>query len=394
MRTTASIALLLMLTTGVSAAEMSAYRAFIADHANGKITVIDALTGKIIANYGVEGPARLKASPNGRLIYAAQGGQNRVDVIDSGVTVTSHGDHADVSVKSPRMTTSTILGAKPSHINIEGGRVAAFFDGDGQASVLSEDALLTGKGKPAIIKTVAAHHGLAAPLGSFLTVSVPHPTDAKELPIGLDLMDKAGKSIAKSVDCPRMHGEARSGTTSAFGCADGVLLLRMTRSGGTYEKVPYSSALPAGRMVRNMAGGQSVKSFLGDFGPDGMVIIDPVAKAFSFIQLPARRMHFSRDVVSGDFGYVITDDGKVHKINALTGKIEASLGVTETYSMEGGSSVPRPRLSASGDRLVVTDPAKAVVHVIDVAKMQIAHKVAVPGAPFDVALVGATGEDH
>ena len=62
--------------------------------------------------------------------------------------------------------------------------------------------------------------------------------------------------------------------------------------------------------------------------------------------------------------------------------------------MESGSSNPRPRLSASGDRLVVTDPAESTMHVINVAKMQIAHKVTVPGAPFDVVLVGATGEDH
>ncbi len=57
MRTTTTFACLLMLTTGASAAEESAYRAIVADHANGKITVVDALSGKIIANFGVEGPA-------------------------------------------------------------------------------------------------------------------------------------------------------------------------------------------------------------------------------------------------------------------------------------------------------------------------------------------------
>jgi hypothetical protein len=173
-----------------------------------------------------------------------------------------------------------------------------------------------------------------------------------------------------------------------------VLLLRMTRTGGTFEKVTYANTLPAERMVRNMAGGKAAKSFLGDFGPDGMVIVDPVAKEFNFIKLPARRMHFARDIVTGDFGYVITEDGQLHKINALTGKVEASLAVTERYSMEGGSAVARPRISASGDRVVVTDPVKAQVHVIDSAKMQVVHKIAVTGAPFDVVIVGAAGEDH
>jgi zinc transport system substrate-binding protein len=394
MRTTASIAFMLALATSVSAAEKTAYRAIIADHANGKITVVDALAGKIIANYGVEGPARLKANETGRLIYATQGAQGRVDVIDSGMTITSHGDHADVDVKASRMTSASILGPKPSHINIDNGRVAAFFDGDGQASILAEDTLLSGKGKPALIKTAAPHHGLAAPLGAFTALSIPHPTEAKELPIGIDLLDRTGKSVAKSADCPRMHGEAKSGSTSAFGCADGVLLLRMTRTGGSFEKVPYSASLPTERMVRNMAGGKAAKSFMGDFGPDGMVIIDPVAKAFNFIKLPARRMAFTREAVMGDFGYVITEDGQLHKINALTGKVEASLTVTERYSMEGGSAVARPRLSASGDRVVITDPAKAQIHVIDSVKMEVAHKIVVAGAPFDVVIVGAAGEDH
>lgn len=168
----------------------------------------------------------------------------------------------------------------------------------------------------------------------------------------------------------------------------------MTRTGGSFEKVAYASSLPAERMVRNMAGGKDTTSFLGDFGSDGMVILEPVAKDFTFVKLPARRMHFARDALTGDFGFAVTEDGQLHKINALTGKIEGSLSVTAAYSMEGGSAVARPRLSASGGRAVVTDPAKGQVQVIDAAKMQLVHQVAVPGAPFDVVVVGAAGEAH
>jgi hypothetical protein len=73
-------------------------------------------------------------------------------------------------------------------------------------------------------------------------------------------------------------------------------------------------ACTAERMVRNMAGGKAAKSFVGDVGADGMVVI--------------------------------------------------------------------------------TDPAKAQIHVIDSTKMQIAHKTAVAGAPFDVVLVDAAGKDQ
>ena len=84
----------------------------------------------------------------------------------------------------------------------------------------------------------------------------------------------------------------------------------------------------------------------------------------------------------------------VRLVGLINAEVNTSLGVAEPYSMESGSSIPRPGLSASGDRLVVADPAKATVHVIDVLKMQVSHKVTVPGAPFDAALVSATGKDH
>jgi hypothetical protein len=38
--------------------------------------------------------------------------------------------------------------------------------------------------------------------------------------------------------------------------------------------------------------------------------------------------------------------------------------------------------------------AKQLGNAVDSAKMQIVHKVAVPGAPFDVVVVGAAGENH
>jgi DNA-binding beta-propeller fold protein YncE len=388
-------AFLFMGLSVAQAAEVTAYRAIIADHANGKITVVDAMSGKIIANFGVEGPARLKANPSGRLVYASQGAQNRVDVIDSGLTIQSHGDHADVSVAgAPRMRDAVIAGAKPSHINFGNGQVAVFFDGDGQASVFNEDRLGKPGAKPGVLKATAPHHGLAAPVEARFAMSIPHPADNKQLPVGIAVVEQGGRELARSEDCPRLHGEARMGQVSAFGCENGVLMLTTSKQGQRFEKLTYPEKLPANRMVRNLAGGRTVNSFFGDFGADGMVIIDPAAKDFTFVQLPAKRMHFARDVVSGEFGFVITEDGTLHKINALTGKVEASVAVTERYSLEGGSAVARPRVSASGERVVVTDPAKGQVHVVDAAKMQVLHKTAVPGAPFDVVIVGAHGEGH
>ena len=147
-------------------------------------------------------------------------------------------------------------------------------------------------------------------------------------------------------------------------------------------------------MVRNLLGSSSVRSFLGDFGADGMVVIDPVTKGFTFVQLPSKRMSFARDVLMGEIGLIMTEDGQLRRINTLTGALEQSLSVTQPYSMEGGFQVARPRISASGGQVVVTDPARGKIHIIDGKAMKLLKTVDVVGAPFDVAVVGAADSDH
>ncbi|MGL5114643.1 MAG: hypothetical protein ACRC7G_03630 [Beijerinckiaceae bacterium] len=384
----------LFLATPVMAGPTAVHRAVVADFTNGKLTVIDLMTGKAIAHFAVEGPARLKASENGNFAFVSQGAQNRVDLVDTGVKVEGHGDHLDVSAKPPRLLAGGVEGAKPSHVNLGGDNVAIFFDGEGLARVVSETKWAAGKATARTIRTAAPHHGLAAPIGDMMAMTVPHPSDAKQLPVGIEVLDADGKSLARSEQCPRLHGEAKVTGLAAFGCEDGVLFLKTDKATARFEKVAYPADLPTGRMVRNLAPGRQVASLLGDFGADGMVVIDPKTKGFSFLQLPARRTHFAREATLGDFGYAVTEDGLVHKINALTGKIEGTVQVTERYSMEGGAAVARPRISSSGDRVAVTDPAKALVHVIDTKTMKVVHSVGVPGAPFDIVVVGATGDSH
>ncbi len=380
--------------TSAHGAEKATFRALVADHANGKLTLIELPTGKAIGHYGVEGPARLKPNANGRMIYITQGQQGRINVFDSGISTVSHGDHFDVEVKAPRLLDATFTGGKPSHVNYGFGSAAFFFDETGTAQIVEERAIAGGKPKIATIRTASPHHGLAAPLRSHFAMSVPHPTEAKGAPVGIEVVKRDGTSVAKSSYCPRLHGEARLDSVSAYGCADGVLFLTEQKSKFSFQKVTYPDNVPKERMVRNLLGSQSVRSFLGDFGADGMVVIDPVTRGFTFIQLPSRRMSFGRDPLLGELGFVMTEEGQIHRINALTGKLEQSLPVTEPYSMEGGFQVARPRVSASGGMVVVTDPSKGKIHIIDGEAMKLLRTVDVSGAPFDVAVVGAADADH
>jgi hypothetical protein len=387
-------ATLVLAISSAQGADKATFRALVADHANGKLTLIELPTGKTMGHYGVEGPARLKPNTSGRLIYVTQGQQGRVNVFDSGISTVSHGDHFDVELKMPRLLDAAFSGGKPSHVNYGFGSAAFFFDETGAAQIVDESAIPGGKPKISTIRTASPHHGLAAPLRGHFAMSIPHPTEAKGAPVGIDVVKRDGTSIARSTECPRLHGEARLDSFSAFGCADGVLFLTEAKGKFSFQKVAYPDNIPKERMVRNLLGSQSIRSFLGDFGADGMVVIDPVTRDFTFVQLPSKRMSFGRDPLLGALGFVMKEEGQLRRINALTGKLEQSLPVTEPYSMEGGFQVARPRVSASGGMVVVTDPARSKIHIIDGEAMKILKTVDVPGAPFDVAVVGAPDADH
>jgi hypothetical protein len=376
------------------AADKQTHRALIADHANGKLTLIELPSGNALGHFGVEGPARLKANDAGRYIYITQGKQGRINVLDSGVTITSHGDHFDVALKPFRMLDARFAGGRPSHVNHGQGTTAIFSDESGTAEAIDEKTFATGKPRTFQIKADAPHHGLAVPLKGHFAVSVSQQIDGRTVAHGIDVVKRDGASVIRSNDCPRLHGEARLSGLNAFGCTDGVLFLSEEKGRYAFQKVAYPADLPKDRMVRNLAGSQTVRSFVGDFGADGMVVIDPSTKAFSFIQLPAKRMSFTRDPLLGEQAFVMTEDGRLHRLNALMGKLEQSIPVTAAYSMEGGSAIARPRVSASGGMVVVTDPAAGKVHIVNGEKMQLVRSVEMPGAPFDVAVVGGQDHDH
>ena len=385
----------LALLPGIARAEDQLYRALVADHAAGKVTAIDAMTGNAIAHIGVAGPARLKLAPDQRHVTLTQGAQGIVQFVDIGLKVEGHGDHADVSVAGPaRLLAGQISGRKPSHINFGGGQVAAFFDGEGLTRFGALDRLATGKGKTAELKTERSHHGLAKPVAKVMAISIPHPTDEKALPSGIAVVDMAGKTLARSTDCADMHGEGMSGGVVAFGCGDGVLFLREKSGTFSFQKVAYPASLPQGQKVRNIEGGSEVKAMFADFGLSTMLVIDPASTAFQQIDLPARRMAFAIDKATGDYGYAITEEGRLHRISVLGAKIETSVQVTDRYSMEGGSTVARPRIAAYGEIVAVTDPAKGLVHFLTAKTLAKLRSVSVPGAPFDVIVTGGSAGDH
>jgi hypothetical protein len=376
------------------------WRLFIADHTQPVVRVLDAKSGSELGRFDLGGYAALSLSDSGKTVFAVQGDKDTVQVIASGIGLSDHGEHRDIEISDAKLLPGIITGKKPGHVVTHGDDVAVFYDRGGKVDLFQESALLEGKGNAASIDTTAAHHGVAVPMGKHILVSVPDMTKEvkpDELPprLGLRVVDREGKQLGEAATCTGLHGEAASARLVAFGCAEGVLVARPGGlDGPKLEMVAYGSDLPEGK-VSTLLGGRSMQFFLGNYGEDKVVLIDPDAAApYRLVELPTRRVDFILDPANVRNAYILTEDGKLHVLDVVSGEIVRSADVTEPYSKDGHWRDPRPRLAVAGGHIAITDPRHSLVRMIDSTTLAETSTIPVEGQPFAIVAAGGSGATH
>lgn len=393
-------ALALAATLGGTAAfadedDVTAWRLFVSDHADPVVKVIDALNGDLIHTFKIEGPATLHRSSSGETVFAVQGAAGKVNAIKSGIAFHDHGDHGDIDVDDAELLHVHIDGDKPAHFVELQGNIAQWFDGEDKVRVFAEKAVLDEKLEVRTVGVGAPHHGVAVPYQNHVVVSIPNSEDASKRPIGARVVDFSGNTVGEDVACPGLHGSAGSGSLYALACDTGLLLIRQEDGAPVIEHLPYASSLPEGSSS-TLIGGKGLQYFIGNYGADRIVVIDPSEgeNGFQLVQLPTRRVHFTVDPIRAKFAYVFTEDGQLHKVDVLERRIVASLKVTDPYSMDGHWSDPRPRIEVAGDNVIVTDPLNSKLHLVNAETFQESGEIAVEGKPFNIVAVGGTGKVH
>jgi hypothetical protein len=376
------------------------WRLFVADHTQPVVRAIDLGSDKEIGRFDLKGYAALSLSATGRTVFAVQGDQNMVQVIDTGIALSDHGEHRDIEIKEPKLLSTTISGEKPGHVVAHGDDLAIFYDRGGKFDFVRESALLEGKADLKPYDTTAAHHGVAVPMGNHLLVSVPNmeaSVKEGELPprLGLRVLDGDGKQVGDVATCTGLHGEATSARLVAFGCAEGVLVARPGgMDGPKLDMLAYGDTLPEGK-VSTLLGGTSMQFFLGNYGDDKVVLIDADAKQpYRLVELPLRRVDFTLDPAKPRNGYILTEDGRLHLLDVVDGVITKSETVTEPYSKDGHWRDPRPRLAVAGDHIAITDPRKSLVRLVDSETLKETRTIAVEGQPFAIVAAGGSGASH
>lgn len=377
-----------------------AWRLFVADHTQPVVRAIDLESGKELDRYDIKGYAALTASASGRTVFAAQGEADVIHAIGTGIDFSDHGEHRDLKVSEPTLLPVTFEGKRPAHVVPHGDEVVLFYDRGGKAEIVKEGALLEGKAEIRTVDTTAPHHGVAVTMGKHVLVSVPD-TKAElkpdELPprVGLRVLDENGEQVGEVNACTDLHGEATSARLVAFGCKEGVLIARPGGlDGPKLEMLPYPDSLPEG-YTGTLLGGKAMQFFLGNYGEDKVVLIDPDSKEpYRLVELPTRRVDFTLDPADPQSAYILTEDGDLHVLDVIKGEIARKGKVTEPYSKDGHWRDPRPRLAVADGKIAITDPRQSLVRLVDPETLKETGTIAVEGQPFAIVAVGGSGASH
>ncbi|WP_208999486.1 metallochaperone AztD [Pannonibacter phragmitetus] len=376
----------------------SHWRVFVGDHSTGKITAIDLDKPDQRWSFEVKSHARLYPFGDGAGIAVVQAEADRADFLKSGITLESHGDHADLEVSDPALLSTSMEGGNPVHVVEHSGVLAINFDKDAKATLADVKGLLGGDPQMRDFPQEIAHHGFVAVFGDYVlsTVSAKEkPEGASSLPrLGLQAFTADGKPVSDLASCPGIHGEAFSGAYLAAGCEDGILTVKTDKAKPEFSLLPYPADFPKGK-TGTLLGVKGMQAFLGNYGADGLVVVDPAdAPHFTRVTLPFRRVDFVLDPAKPQAAYVLTEDGTLHRLNILSGEIEASGKVSEPYSMDGHWRDPRPRLAVAGDTVVMTDPNKGLLRLISTADLKQTGEIPVEGMPYTIAITGGSGINH
>ncbi|MNV09311.1 hypothetical protein D3C71_998000 [compost metagenome] len=323
-----------------------------------------------------------------------------VHVIKTGIVFSDHGEHRDLNVEDAALLPVTFEGKRPFHVVPHDDHAILFYDRGGKAEIIDEGALLDGKAKVRTVDTTAPHHGVAVTMGRYVLVSVPNTeveTKPDALPprIGLRVLDREGKQVGEQAACTDLHGEATSARLVAFGCKEGILVARPGGADGPkLEMLTYPEDFPKA-YTGTLLGGKSMQFFLGNYGEDKVVLIDPDSKdAFRLVELPTRRVDFILDPANPRNAYILTEDGDLHVLDVLEGAITRKAKVTEPYSKDGHWRDPRPRLAVADGQVAISDPRHSLIRVVDGESLKETRTVTVEGQPYSIVAVGGSGASH
>ncbi|WP_102159606.1 zinc metallochaperone AztD [Zhihengliuella halotolerans] len=340
----------------------------------GGIAVLDSESLEILGEFDTEEFTRLNSAGDGRnvMVTTSAGFQ----VLDTG---------------APALTDLVFEAATAGHVVSHAGKTVLFDDGTGDTTIYETDALdPTGAELPesTVVPADYPHHGVSVELsdGTLLTT-----IGDEESRSGAFALNADGEEIARSEDCPGVHGEGTvKGEAVVFGCEDGALIYH----DGEFDKLDAPDEF--GRMG-NAYVSETSELIVGDYknDPDAegllldkVTLIDTAEHTYRVVDLPEGVKYTYRDIVRGpeENAYILSVDGSIHVLDPATGDITDEYPVIGAWEEPAEWQSPHPTFKVNGDTGYVTEPAKNTVHAVDLTTGEITASVELEHAPNELAV--------
>ncbi|MBB5790749.1 zinc metallochaperone AztD [Jiangella mangrovi] len=360
---------------------------------DGGLMVLDGESLEVLETIELPGFIRVNAAGDGRHVLVSADAAFRV--LDTGAWSTRHGDHAHHYVGEPALTDVEFEADHPGHVVRHAGATVLFSDGSGRielfaaADLAAEDRADGVAPETEVVLADQPHHGVAVQLANDeLLVTLGDETTRT----GAKVLDAGRAEIARSEECPGVHGEAVAADEAVVvGCEDGVLVYR----DGAFTKI--ASPDPYGR-IGNQAGTDASAVVLGDYKsdpdaelerPERVSLIDTATSTLRLVDLGVS--YTFRSLGRGPEGeaLVLGTDGAIHVIEPVTGRVTSTIPVIEEWTEPQDWQQPRPTLVVDGDTAYVTDPVASEIHAVDLAAGTVTATAALPEIPNE--LTGVNG---
>lgn len=282
--------------------------------------------------------------------------------------------------------TETVFPAElPGHVVRHADKAVLFADGTGEVTTFDPHDLGDGMPETETFSAPEAHHGVAIELENgerLITLG------NEETRTGAYVTDAEGEEIARSEECPGVHGEATAqDEVVVIGCEDGLL----TYKDGEFTKI--ESPDEYGR-IGNQAGSDSSPIVLGDYKtdpdaelerPERVALVDTATDELQLVDLPAS--YTFRSLARGENGeaLVLGTDGAIHVIDPESGEIERSIDVVDEWTEPLDWQEPRPAIFVREGVAYVTDPAGQAVHSVDLASGEVTASAELDAAPNELS---------
>jgi hypothetical protein len=337
---------------------------------DGGLHVLDGGTLRVLDTIELGGFNRLNPAGDGRHVIVSTA--NAFRLLDTGAG------------GAAKLTDVSFEASKPGHVVRHAGKTVLFSDGSGRVETFASDNLDGGKPESVVYQVEKPHHGVAVELANGNLVVTLGDDKTR---VGVKVLDRDRKEIARSEECPGVHGEATApGETVVIGCENGVLVYR----DGRISKI--SSPDPYGR-IGNQAGSEESPVVLGDYKtdpdaelerPERVSLIDTASQTMRLVNLGTS--YTFRSLARGPHGeaLVLGTDGAIHVIDPAAATVTGKIPVVAAWSEPMEWQRPRPTLFVRGTTAYVTEPTANKIHAVDLAARKVITTATLPATPNEL----------